>query len=156
MLDFTNESAIWLEHSGNSSFLLQVPSAGAAWRLGVTQWLGWNNLELHYLAVGAGCQLGPQGIFSQSFGTWAFRVVFTFFPACCLSSNSKCLQRVSLGHIHFYESAWKVRKHHFCCSYRLHGRLRFLSIITWGECVGRDMSSWSVFFLIQFATNVKE
>lgn len=81
MLDFTNESAIWLEHSGNSSFLLQVPSTGAAWSyLGVTQWLGWNNLELQYLAVGAGCQLGPQGIFSQSFGTWAFRVVY-FLPS---------------------------------------------------------------------------
>lgn len=148
MLYFTNESAIWPEHNGNISFLLQVPSAGAVWRLGVTQRLGWNNLELNSLS-GSWCWLSartPGGFSARALAHRLSAWFFTFFPAWCLSSKSKCLQRVSLGRIHIYESAWKVTEHHFCRSYRLHGPLRFLNIITGGECVRRDMSSRSIFW----------
>ena len=148
MLYFANKSAIWPEHNGSSSFLLQAPCTGAAWRLGVIQWLGRNNLELSSLS-GSWCWLWPRtpaGYSARVLARWLSVWFFTFFPAWCLSSKSKCLQRVSLGCIHIYESAWKVTEHHFCCSYRLHGPLRFLNIITWGECVGRDMSSRSIFW----------
>lgn len=133
-------------------YLISAPSGttGAAWRLGVTQWLGWNHLEFYSLP-GCWCWLSagtPVGLSARALTCRLFVWFLNLFTAWWLGFKSKCLRRTSLECIPFYDPALKVTKQCFGCSYRptlipLEGKS--VNIIKWEEYVGRDISSQSFY-----------